>query len=395
MTDNIFVKNKSVLLRGPAMTSSGYGVHCRQIASWLLSKNDIDLSVQALPWGDTPWLIDKNSCGGLIGRIMEKTSDVSGKHWDVSVQLQLPNEWDRKLANVNIGVTAGVESDKCNPQWIDACNSMSAVVVPSKHAEACFRNTGNVNVPIFVIPEAYSQAIDDDKITNVDSAVFSTPFNFLIFGQLTGNNPENDRKNIFYAVKWLCETFANDKDVGIIIKTNAGRSTTFDRRAVVNLFTTLLSEVRKGEFPRVHLLHGDMTDEEVASLYRHKQIKALVAPTRGEGYGLPILEAAASGLPVIATSWSGHTDFLSLGKYIGLDYKLDYVHQTRVDGKIFMQGSKWANPLEEDFKKKLLKFRNSNSIPTEWAVDLKNKIKQTYSLDCIKNRYDEILGKYL
>jgi len=47
---------------------------------------------------------------------------------------------------------------------------------------------------------------------------------------------------------------------------------------------------------------------------RFPQVKALVALTRGEGYGLPILEAAASGLPVIATGWSGHMDFLKLGK---------------------------------------------------------------------------------
>ena len=83
-----------------------------------------------------------------------------------------------------------------------------------------------------------------------------------------------------------------------------------------DLITKLLHETRKGQFPRVHVLHGQMNESEVASLYRHEKIKGIVSLTRGEGFGLPTLEAAASGLPVIATGWSGHMDFLNQGKFV-------------------------------------------------------------------------------
>jgi len=46
------------------------------------------------------------------------------------------------------------------------------------------------------------------------------------------------------------------------------------------------------------------------SLYTNSKIKAIVSTTHGEGCGLPLLEAAANALPVIATDWSGHLDFL-------------------------------------------------------------------------------------
>jgi len=383
---------KKVLLRGPVLTQSGYGVHARQVASWLLNRDDLDVEFQALPWGDTPWLIDEKSHDGFIGRILEKTSDPSGKVYDVTVQLQLPNEWDEKLGKVNIGITAAVETDRCNPDWIHSCNKMTSIVVPSDHARRCLAASGDLRVPIRVIPEAYNdQIIKHDRPDNkIDSLDFSTPFNFLVFGQITGNNPENDRKNMFYTVKWFCEAFKSDPSVGLIIKTNGGRNSTFDRRNITSLMSNVVGESRKNSLiPRIYIVHGNLSDEEVGSLYRHKSVKALLSLTRGEGFGLPLLEAAVCELPVIATGWSGHVEYLSQGKYIDISYKLDEIHQSRIDDKIFMKGSKWAAVDESDVKKKLLKFRASPDIPKQWAVSLSEKLRSSHSLSSITARYQE------
>ena len=48
----------------------------------------------------------------------------------------------------------------------------------------------------------------------------------------------------------------------------------------------------------------------MANLYAHPKIKAYVSLTHGEGYGLPLFEAAYHGIPIIAPDWSGHLDFL-------------------------------------------------------------------------------------
>ena len=63
-----------------------------------------------------------------------------------------------------------------------------------------------------------------------------------------------------------------------------------------------------------------MSDEEMHSLYVHPKIKALVSLTHGEGYGLPIFEAAYSALPVVTVGWSGQCDFL-YAPYKGKDKK--------------------------------------------------------------------------
>ena len=143
------------------------------------------------------------------------------------------------------------------------------------------------------------------------------------------------------------------------------------------------------------MLHGDMNDHEVASLYRHPQVKALVAATRGEGFGLPILEAAASGLPIIATDWSGHLDFLKLGKFVSLMYQLADVHPSRIDGKIFVKGARWANPSEDDFKKRVTKFRTSSMIPHEWAADLALQLSKSFGFEAVTKCYDTVLKDIL
>jgi glycosyltransferase involved in cell wall biosynthesis len=390
---------KTVLLRGPVLTQSGYGVHCRQIARWLLSKDNVDLKIQALPWGDTPWLLNPNSHDGLVRKVMERTTDPSAfnkKQFDVTFQLQLPNEWDPNLGKTNVGLTAGVETDICNPDWLQNCNQMSAVVVPSKHTASAFTNTGKLVSPLHVIPEAFCDdvlRVTEDTVEKLPK--FSTSFNFLIFGQITGDNPFNDRKNIFFTLKWIFETFKDDKDVGVIIKTNLGRNTNIDKKRTRDLMRLLVKECGKKEFPKLHLLHGDMSDLEVCSLYRHKQVKCLITATRGEGYGLPILEAAASDLPVLATNWSGHTDFLNHGKFISFDHELKEVHASRVDGKIFVPGAKWAEVSEEDFKKKIKKFRQSSAMPEEWSKELGGRIRENYSQEAIQKIYDEKLGDLL
>ena len=151
---------KRVIVRGPAITQSGYGVHCRQVTAWLLSKSDIDVKFQALPWGDTPWVLNKKYYGGLIDKITNNTVEVTpGSKYDVSFQLQLPNEWDSSLAQYNVGMTAAVETDRCNPEWIAACNKMDLIIVPSNHAANSLKNSGELTTRVVVVPESFSDPV--------------------------------------------------------------------------------------------------------------------------------------------------------------------------------------------------------------------------------------------
>jgi len=266
---------------------------------------------------------------------------------------------------------------------------MTSVVVPSNFAKGTIERSGECITPITVIPESYIPEItSEDRILDVD---FSTSFNFLVFGMLTGQNPKNDRKNLFYTLKWLLEEFRDDQDVGIVLKTSSGRGTKIDKKVTAKIVSQVAKEVRSGPYPKIHFLHGSMSNSEVASIYRHPKIKALVALTRGEGYGLPILEAASSDLPVVATNWSGHLDFLRRGRFVAVDYAMERIDQTRVDGEIFMPNARWAEPSEKDAKKRLRKLYESYKVPLGWAKELGPRLRDSLSHEKICEHWDEHL----
>ena len=386
---------KKVLLRAPALSISGYGVHSRQVFRWLESRLDLDVFVQVLNWGDTSWMVNSDLEEGLVGRIMDKTIELQDQQFDVSFQLQLPDEWDTKFAKKNIGMSAVVETDVCNPEWIKRMNMMDEVIVPTNHNYQTIMRTEPTTTRVHVIPESYIEAIDKKDVTMLDMPTINTDFNFLLVGQFTGSDPWNDRKNIFLTIKWFCEAFADDPDVGLIIKANHGRGTMIDRAITKNTLKSILSEVRSGEFPKIHLIHGNLSPDEMAGIYRRPDVKCLISLTRGEGFGLPIVEAAASGVPVMATNWSGHLDFLNLGKFIPIKYKLIEIPENRVDNRIFLPGMKWADPNEQDFKVKVKKFRNKYQLPKQWAEDLASRIRAEFSLSAVIEKYNNFYDSHI
>jgi glycosyltransferase involved in cell wall biosynthesis len=294
-------------------------------------------------------------------------------------------------------MSACVETTVCNPEWLKACNRMSKVIVPSEFVKGMLEATSSqfsvpITTPVFVVPESYY-----DDLTGLGESILDlkpTDFAILLNGQITGMNSQLDRKNMFNTIRWLCETFRDDPNVVIVIKTNMARNTIIDRFVSKNLMTRLLSEVRPRSNPRVMLVHGDLRDVEMTGLYKHPNVKALVSLTRGEGFGLPLLEAAVAGLPVVATDWSAHKEFLD-DRFTKIQSTLVDVPKQKIDGNIFIGGAKWAEPSELDFKKKIVQLRKDQTIALGMSKSLSQDLSNSHSQVSIESQYESIFKEVL
>ena len=200
----------------------------------------------------------------------------SGGIFDVSLQVTIPNEWE-KLAPYNIGVTAGIETTKIAPQWIEKSFLMDKIIVVSEHSKFGFDNTeiktqdpatgqefiAKVNTPIDVVGYPVK-----DIQTRPIKLELKDDFNFLTVGTWI------PRKNLENTIKWFVEEFY-DQEVGLVVKTSLAKNSKRDRQVTEIRLKDLLAEYENRKCS-VYLLHGDLAEEEMNSIYQHEKIKALI-----------------------------------------------------------------------------------------------------------------------
>jgi glycosyltransferase involved in cell wall biosynthesis len=390
---------KKILLKGPLLTRSGYGEQSRFVLRSLRSREDLfDIYIQPLQWGKTSWINEATEERLWIDIMIEKTIAYVQQNgtFDISVQSTIPNEF-QNLATFNIGYTAGIETSKVSHQWIQKSNEMDKIIVVSSHSKNIFQNTEYQAQNTQTGQEITLKMEKPVEFVNYPTKTFdnlpelelelSTEFNFLSVAQF------GPRKNLQNTLKWFVEEFRNE-DVGLVLKTNIAKNCLLDRRQLHNDLTNYLRQMGERQC-KVYLLHGDMTDEEMHSLYVSPKIQALVALPHGEGFGLPIFEAAYSHLPVISTGWSGQLDFLvdedGKDQFYNVAFDLQPVQKEVHWEGVITPDSMWAYPRETSAREQMrLCYEDLTNDVTRWD---NSGINERFSKDKMYKKFvDEILG---
>jgi glycosyltransferase involved in cell wall biosynthesis len=348
---------KKVLVEGPILTQSGYGEHARFVMRSLRSQEDVfDIYAIPLGWGQTSWLFEDNEERQWIDSIINKTIHYAnqGGQFDIYAHIGIPNELKRK-APITIEITAGIETTKCSPEWIDILNrECDKIVTVSQHSKDVFEQTSwkaqdqfgrilelQLNKPVEVIGYPIKEFNQYAEEYAKEKFPLDYDFNFLCVAQW------GPRKNLENTIRWFVEEFRKDK-VGLVCKVNYSNNSLLDREKCNKTIQEILKSY-PDHVCKVHLLHGDLSEDEVHNLYVHPQIKAIVNFGHGEGFGLPLFEAAYCGLPVIAPDFSGHKDFLyveSDGKkkamFSKVAYELKEIQQEAVWNGVLVKDSEWA-----------------------------------------------------
>jgi len=392
---------KKVLLIAPILSRSGYGEMARFALRSMMDNPNVELYLHSINWGKTGWIWRDDSERRLIDSLLQKTVFYrqNGGRFDASVQCTIPNEWQR-LTPYDVGYTAGIETSKVSTEWLVKGNEMDKIITISNHSKNVFANTkyDGTNTETGETIKDYSCTTPIDvvgfpikDITPVELDINPRhDFNFLCVAQL------GPRKNIDGVLNNFIEEF-KDEDVGLIFKVSGANDSVMDYYNTKGMFAHLSKTLKEeGHKCSINLLHGNLTDEQMHGLYKHPKIKALVSLTHGEGFGLPLYEAAYSGLPIIATDWSGHLDFLTVtnGKrkqklFAPVKYSLNPIPGVAVWENVLSADSQWAYVDDKDAKKKM---RDVYKNYSKWEKKAKKLIKHCNTIDNCYEEFNKSLG---
>ena len=399
----------TLVFQGPIFTRSGYGDHCRDLMKSLRKMDKYDIKIIPLRWGNTPQnqVSDQDEFGRWM---LERVIGEIGEKPDVFMQISVANEFEPK-GNYNIGITAGVETTIAPKDFIDGSNKMDLILVPSNFTKQNLggtvyqqkdQTTGQIvgefkiQRPIEVLfegvdTEIFSNGNGKDVLENVKE-----DFCFLTVGHWLKGSLGQDRKDIGMVIKTFATVFQylpKDKQPALLLKTSHAGFSVIDREETRRKIDEVLKSFGD-KSPSVYLIHGDMEESDMSNLYHHPKVKAMVSFAKGEGYGRPMAEFSLTGKPIIASGWSGHTDFLPKEHAVLLEGSLTNVHDSAAD-QFCMKEAQWFTVHYSNAANKLYDvYKNYNTYKSQ-SVGLRENTLKSFTLEKMTERFEEILNTYV
>ena len=391
----------------PIDTLSGYGARARDFAKSLirLKGDEWDIRFLSQRWGNTPYgALDPNDPEELdiLNRILP-TSQLSSQP-DIWIQHTVCDEY-APIGKVNIGMSALTESNLLPVEMIEGLNKMTFNIVSSEFVKEVALNTkfqkveNNITIDGKVTKdiEVLFEGVNTNVFKKLDKSSFDLSgieesFCFLTVAHWLQGDHGEDRKQLTRLIESFLKGFKGKKiKPALILKTSLAGFSIIEEEKILKY----IDNIRKGlgsDLPNIYFLHGDLSNEEMNELYNHPKVKAF-ALTSNEGYGRPFLEfSAATSKPIIASPFSGHTDFLHSDYNMFVKGKVEQVHASAVT-KYIIKESAWYKVDGLELTKAFEEMYKNYDKYVEMGKRQGYRSRNEFSLDKMTEKLSQILEK--
>ncbi len=342
-------KPPQILWQGPIYEASGYADEVRNFIS-SLHRQEFELGARAIGRRSETF---QNQLDPDIKQILDQVLSKEIAPGFISV-IHSPAHLFRRLphANYHIGRVM-FETDGLPAGWEEKCKQMDEIWVPSRFNLQTFRDAGvttkMIKVPSGINTEIFRPGVEPLPIPGARGTIFLSIFAWIY------------RKGWDVLLRAWAKAFAASDDVTLVLRTHPINATNIPNAAQeieqhINHYLQETLGLKREEVAPIIVLGEQVPEQDLPRL--HAAANAYVAPSRGEGWGRPQMQAMACGLPVIATAWGGNLEFMTEENSLLLDIEGLVEIDERAEIP-FYQGQRWAEPSEDHLVTLLRRVREN------------------------------------
>ena len=278
---------------GPQLVNHSLALVNREMELALLQTGQVNLCI--LPVGE-------DSFSTLLSPEPKKLTHYYRRRFSLPIDVHVRHQWPPNWSSPSEGRWVAIqpwEYGSLPLEWVQRINeAVDEAWVPSSYVFELFIHSGVDPGRVQIVPNGVNT-----NLFKPGEEPFPLPsrkkFKFLFVGGTIY------RKGVDLLLRAYRENFNWKDDVSLVVK-DMGTQGLYKGQGMIEQIRKFQSVDRA---PEICYIDADLSDKQIAGLYN--ACDCLVHPYRGEGFGLPVLEAMACGLPVIVTAGGATDDFVN------------------------------------------------------------------------------------